>query len=96
VLLARNVSPQQALSLGMLDELQPAEQLLRRATEIAQEMAALPRSAYGRIKRHLRAAALARIDDAVSHQNEPVLDAWLNQETASASAEVLSRDKAKE
>jgi enoyl-CoA hydratase len=96
VLLARNVSPQEALSQGLLDELQPAEQLLSRAMEIAEEMAALPRSAYGRIKRQLRAAALARIDDAVNNQNEPVLDSWLNAETASASAQVLARDKAKE
>ena len=93
VLLARNVSPQEALSQGWLDELQPAEQLLSRATEMAEEMAALPRASYGRIKRQMRAAALARIDDAVSNQNEPVLGAWLNAETASASAEVLSRSK---
>jgi enoyl-CoA hydratase len=93
VLLARNVSPQEALSQGLLDELQPAEQLLSRATEIAEEMAALPRTSYGRIKRQMRAAALARIDDAVNSQNEPVLDSWLNAETASASAEVLSHSK---
>lgn len=96
VLLARNVTPAEALSHGLLDELQPAEQLLARATEIATEMAALPRSTYGRIKRQLRRAALARIDDAVSNQNEPVLASWLNQETASASAQALARDKAKE
>jgi enoyl-CoA hydratase len=95
VLLARNISPEDALSQGMLDELQPAEQLLSRAMEIAEEMATLPRSAYGRIKRQLRAAALARIDDAVSNRNEPVLASWLNAETASASAQVLARDKEK-
>ena len=96
VLLARNLTPPEALSQGLIDELQPAEQLLARATEIAAEMAALPRSTYGRIKRQLRAAALARIDDAVTNQNEPVLDAWLNQETATASAQVLAHRKAKE
>ena len=93
VLLARNVGPQEALAQGLLDELQPAEQLLSRATEMAEEMAALPRTAYGRIKRQMRAAALARIDDAVNNQNEPVLDSWLDAETASASAEVLSRGR---
>jgi len=93
VLLARNVTPAEALSQGLLDELQPAEQLLARANEIATEMAALPRATYGRIKRQLRAVALAQIDDAVNNQNEPVLASWLNAETASASAEVLSRSK---
>lgn len=91
VLLARNVAPQVALAQGLVDEVQPADQLLARAAQMAEEMAALPRSSYGRIKRHLRAAALARIDDAVRNQNDPVLGAWLNAETASASADVLRR-----
>ena len=93
VLLARNVSPAEALAQGLLDELQPAAQLLARAREIAAEMAGLPRASFGRIKRQMRAAALARIEDAVNNQSEPVLDSWLGAETASASAEVLSHGK---
>ncbi|HJQ23674.1 MAG TPA: enoyl-CoA hydratase/isomerase family protein [Blastocatellia bacterium] len=96
VLLARNVSPEEALAQGLLDELQPAEQLLARARAIAEEMAALPRTSFGRIKRQMRATALAKIEDAVRNQNEPVLDSWLGAETASASAEVLARNRAKE
>jgi enoyl-CoA hydratase/carnithine racemase len=80
----------------LIDELQPAEQLLARAREIAEEMAGLPRASFGRIKRQMRAAALAQIEDAVSNQNEPVLDSWLGAETATASAEVLAGNKAKE
>jgi len=64
-----------------------------RAGEIAEEMARLPRASFGRIKRQMRAAALAQIEDAVSNQNEPVLDSWLGAETATASAEVLSHGK---
>src|SRR6185369_1388457 len=96
VLLARNVGPQEALAEGMLDELQPEERLLARAMEIAEEMAALPRTAYGRIKRQMRADALARIDDAVNNDREPVLDSWLGEEMASASAQVLAHDKNRE
>jgi len=36
VLLARNVTPQEALAEGLLDELQPAEALLARATDVAE------------------------------------------------------------
>ncbi len=61
VLTARNSSPGDALSMGVLDELQPPERLLPRAIEVATEMAALPRSIYGLIKRQLRGAALAQI-----------------------------------
>ena len=91
VLTARNYSPREALAMGVLDELQPPDRLLARAMEVAGEMAALPRSAYRRIKRGLRAEALALIDDAISNRNEPMLDSWLSEETRIASAEALKR-----
>lgn len=91
VLTARNYSPREALEMGVLDELQPPDRLLMRAMEVAAEMAALPRSAYRRIKRGLRAEALASIDDAISNRNEPMLDSWLSAETQAASAEALKR-----
>jgi enoyl-CoA hydratase/carnithine racemase len=91
VLTARNSSPGEALSMGVLDELQPPELLLSRAMEVAQEMAALPHSVYGRIKRELRGPALARIDDAISNRKEPMLESWLSSETRAASAEALKR-----
>jgi len=90
-LTARNSSPRDALSMGVLDELQPPELLLPRAIEVAQEMAALPHSVYGRIKRDLRGAALSRIKDAISNGKEPMLDSWLSAETRAASAEALKR-----
>jgi len=92
VLTARNSSPGDAVSMGVLDELQPPERLLPRAIEVATEMAALPHSVYGRIKRQLRSAALAQIDDAISNKNEPMLDSWLSTETRAASAEALKRE----
>jgi enoyl-CoA hydratase len=91
VLTARNYSPREALAMGVLDELQPAEGLLVRAIEVAREMAALPRSTYSRIKRSLRSQALALIDDAISNRNEPMLDSWLSDETRIASAEALKK-----
>jgi enoyl-CoA hydratase len=93
VLTARNTSPQEALAMGVLDELQPPGQLLARAVEVAREMAALPRSMYARIKRDLRAPAIARIDDAINNRNESMLESWLNEETRAASAEALKRDR---
>lgn len=91
VLTARNWSPRDAVSMGVLDELQPPELLLPRAIEVAQEIAALPRSVYARIKRELRGAALARIEDAIGNKNEPMLESWLSSETREASAEALKR-----
>lgn len=91
ILTARNSNPQEALSSGILDELQPSDNLLSRAIEIAEELAALPRTMYGRIKRQLRAGALMRIDDAINNRNEPMLDSWLSEETSRASADALKR-----
>jgi enoyl-CoA hydratase/carnithine racemase len=91
VLTARNWGPRDAASMGVLDELRPAELLLPRAIEVAQEMAALPHSIYGRIKRDLRRAALARIDDAINNRSEPMLESWLSDETRAASAQALKR-----
>jgi enoyl-CoA hydratase len=93
VLTARNWNPQKALSMGVVDELQPPEQLLPRSIEMAQEMATLPRTVYGRIKRDLKRTALERIDDAIRNRNEPMLESWLNAETRAASAEALKREK---
>jgi len=93
VLTARNFSPVDALSMGVLDEVQPSGQLLPRSIEVAEEMAGLPRTQFRRIKRDLRSAALARIDDAISNGNEPMLESWLSAETRSASAEALKREK---
>jgi len=91
VLTARNLTPEEALASGVLDELQPADRLLDRALEVAREMAELPRETYARIKRTMRGPALAKIDDAVSNQTEPMLESWLGDETRKAASEALKK-----
>lgn len=91
VLTARNMNPSDALSYGVLDELQPADLLVNRAIDVAREMAELPKASYGRIKRQLRARALGRIDDAISNRNEPMLESWLGDETLEAASEALKK-----
>lgn len=93
VLTARNATPDEALSMKVLDELQSPDRLLPRAMEVAQEMATLPPTIYRRIKRDLRSAALTRIDDAIRNRKEPMLESWLNNETRTASAEALKRSR---
>jgi enoyl-CoA hydratase len=91
VLTGRNSTPKQALAQGVFDELQPADLLWPRALDVARELAALPRAAYARIKRQLRASAVARIDDAIRNRNEPMLKGWLSDETREASSEALKK-----
>ena len=92
VLLARNAAPEDALADGVLDELQPAEALLPRALAMAEELAQLPRAAYGRIKRQLRGPTLARIE-AVINGEDPLVRTWISAETAPAAADVLARTR---
>lgn len=89
VLLARNVGPEEALGDGLLDELRAADALVPRALEVARELAALPRGAYARIKRQLRAPTLARID-AIVTGGDPLLSAWISEETAPAATATLA------
>ena len=91
VLLARNGTPEDALADGVLDELAASEAVIRRALDVARELAALPRLAYARIKRQLRARALERIGEVLASGSDPLLKEWLVPETASAAAAVLSR-----
>jgi hypothetical protein len=76
----------------MLDELQPGEDLMRGALAVAEEMASLPRRTFARIKLQMRAAVLARIEDALAG-NEPVLESWLDEEVSSASTLILGTRK---
>ena len=89
VLLARHETPEDALADGILDELAAPDALLPRALEMAQELAALPRDAYARIKRQLRGRALERIAQVVARGDDPLLAAWIGEETAPAAARVL-------
>ena len=88
-LVAQNVDPETAHARGVLDELQPAERVLPRALEVARDLADIPRDAYARIKRQLRAEAIARIEDVNARGTDPMLEGWLGSESAGAAAAVL-------
>jgi enoyl-CoA hydratase len=88
VLGGRNCDPARALSLRIVDELQAADQVLARGRALARELAAAPRQSYGRIKRQLRATALAEIERAQG-ANDPLHGNWIGDETAAAAARVL-------
>jgi enoyl-CoA hydratase len=82
------VGPDEALTLGLVDELQDEAGLLERALEVAEERARLPRQAYARIKSQLRGDTLALAE---SGAEDPLTGGWLGAETAEASAGILER-----
>lgn len=88
VLTGKNHDPAHALALGIVDELQPAEQVMARSKALARDLATALRDSYGRIKRQLRQSALAEIEQAQG-AGDPLHDNWIGGETAAAAARVL-------
>ena len=80
-----------AVELGLLDELVSPDELLERALERAAAFAALPRSAYGRVKDQLRGDTVAELRRVVEGGADPMLGEWLGEEGAAAASAILDR-----
>lgn len=90
---ARNIGPQAALALGILDELQAPDRVVPVAVERAREMAAMPAQGYAKIKRQLRAAALGRIEEIIASGNDPMLRSWVTEGAGEAASALLRAEK---
>ena len=86
------VDQRRGLELGLLDELVDPDGLLDRALEAATELAALPRSAYARVKEQVRGATVAPVRATLERGADPMLGGWIGDEAAAASAAILDRD----
>ena len=85
------VDPQRALELGALDELAAPDAVLERALTVAEEFATLPASAYTQVKRQVRGDTIERCRRVVEDADDPLLDAWLGEETTGAASGILER-----
>ena len=87
----QTLSPGEALTAGLVDEVVAPHELLTRAQEIARQLALIPPQVYRLTKQSLRAEALARIDGASAPQEQAVLDVWSAAETHAHIREYLRR-----
>jgi enoyl-CoA hydratase len=69
------VGPQQALAMGIADELCTPQALVERAVEAAADLMTLP--TYPRIKSQVRGEATAAMRAVHERQADPLLDGWL-------------------
>jgi enoyl-CoA hydratase len=91
-LLAELVEPDEALQLGLVDELRPPGEVFDRALEVATRMAALPRTAYTQVKQQLRAPVIEAVDRALAGgAGDPLLAGWVSPDTQGAAAQLLER-----
>lgn len=89
-LYAQNFGPKEAMKRGVLDELQPPEELLPRAMEVAQDLASMPADSYARIKHQFRGEAIAAIDRLNKDQSDPMLRSWVSESAVEASSGILA------
>ena len=84
------VDQRRGLELGLLDEIVEPDRLLDRALEVATERAALPRTAYARVKDQVRGPMVRALREALE-AGDPILSGWAGDEAAEASAGILGR-----
>ena len=81
VLRAETVGPEQALALGMVDEVVAADELLPRALALAAELAARSPEAYRLAKAQLHRPANAAIEATTAEDDAAVLAGWTSEDT---------------
>ncbi|HET8673555.1 MAG TPA: enoyl-CoA hydratase/isomerase family protein [Thermoleophilaceae bacterium] len=89
---AHLVEPDEALRLGLVDELAGPGDVLERACDVAREMAQFGGDAYRRTKLELRGERLRQIEAAVE-AGDPLLGSWLDDSGADAAASVPRPDR---
>jgi enoyl-CoA hydratase/carnithine racemase len=79
------ITAEQALAMGLIDQLVPEEMLIDTAMQDAREFAAIPPAAYAAVKRQIRGETIARITAHMADSR----DAWFTAETRGAMTAML-------
>jgi len=85
----RTVEPQEALRMGMVDEV--TDDLEARATAVAEQLASLPADAFALAKRQLRDRAINRARHYAHELDAAALETWSSDETHARIREYLAR-----
>ena len=78
-----------ALAMGAVDEVVPADRLMDRAAEKARACLAIPSHGYSEIKRQQRGAAIEKMRSLVKENRDKYLGGWINDEARTAAARLL-------
>jgi 3,2-trans-enoyl-CoA isomerase len=85
------VSPAEALSLGLVDEVVPAEQVVERAVKWCQEWLALPSVAMTRTRREARAALAGLFEQNLPSEIEEISGWWWDEQVQSVLRSLVER-----
>jgi enoyl-CoA hydratase len=86
----RTVQPDEALSLGFIDEVVDAGRLMDHAVSVALQLSAIPAQTFALTKRAFTEPVLERVQGAVARNSE-IVDAWLSPEVHTAIRGYLDR-----
>ena len=89
VYMGRTVVPDDALRLGLIDEV--AEDVSTRAADVASRLAALPTEVIGLAKRQLRSRAIHRAKHYANEFDAAALDSWSSEATHARIRNYLAR-----
>jgi Delta3-Delta2-enoyl-CoA isomerase len=78
------MSPAKAVSLGLVDEVVPTEQVVDQALKWCQDLLALPQVAMELTRRQARADLVGEFERDIDHELAEVSSWWWNQETQAA------------
>ena len=84
-----NLSFERALAVGLIDRIVPAETLLEESVARAHVLAGRPREAHAAIKLRIRAAAMARFDQA--RGGDPFADIWFSADAQARIAALVAK-----
>jgi Delta3-Delta2-enoyl-CoA isomerase len=88
---AELVGGEEAMYIGLVDELAPPEQVVARALARAEELLALPPAAMAITRRLARAGWAELFAGGLEHETEAMLDAWFSREAQSAMRALVER-----
>ena len=74
-------SPEEALQLGLIDEIVEPEDLLNRAITIAEQLASIPEPTFKVTKEQIRRPTMERVRKSLDDLEPVVWDRWKNSET---------------
>lgn len=89
------ISPPEALRIGLVDEVVPAEKVVDRAVEWCQGMVALPQSSMTATRGQARSDLVKLFEHSFSNELEDVLDMWWDDDTQATLRSLVERLKKK-
>lgn len=89
------IHPEEALRIGLIDEMAPPDHVVPRAVEWCQGLLALPPAAMADTRQRARADLVHIVEEGLTGEMETLVDMWFSEETQSTLRAIVERMLAK-